>query len=261
MANILQHLPAGEKVGIAFSGGLDTSAALHWMRGKGRDSLRLHREPRPARRARLRRDPAARAAVRRRAGAPDRLPRAAGRRRARRAAVRRVPHLDRRRRLLQHHADRPRGHRHDARRRDEGRRRQHLGRRQHVQGERHRAVLPLRAAGQPEPARSTSRGSTRPFIDELGGRAEMSEYMRAGRLRVPHERREGVLDRLEHPRRDARSQGPRAPRHRHQDRRADHGRRVLARRRRGQARGGHASGSTKGSRSRSTASPSRTPCS
>src|SRR6187431_634516 len=35
MANILQKLPAGEKVGIAFSGGLDTSAALHWMRAKG----------------------------------------------------------------------------------------------------------------------------------------------------------------------------------------------------------------------------------
>ena len=35
MANILQHLPVGEKVGIAFSGGLDTSAALHWMRAKG----------------------------------------------------------------------------------------------------------------------------------------------------------------------------------------------------------------------------------
>lgn len=35
MATILQHLPAGQKVGIAFSGGLDTSAALHWMRGKG----------------------------------------------------------------------------------------------------------------------------------------------------------------------------------------------------------------------------------
>ena len=35
MANILQHLPVGQKVGIAFSGGLDTSAALHWMRGKG----------------------------------------------------------------------------------------------------------------------------------------------------------------------------------------------------------------------------------
>ena len=35
MAKILQSLPAGEKVGIAFSGGLDTSAALHWMRQKG----------------------------------------------------------------------------------------------------------------------------------------------------------------------------------------------------------------------------------
>lgn len=32
---ILQHLPKGEKVGIAFSGGLDTSAALLWMRQHG----------------------------------------------------------------------------------------------------------------------------------------------------------------------------------------------------------------------------------
>src|SRR5512134_846217 len=35
MGNILQQLPVGERVGMAFSGGLDTSAALHWMRGKG----------------------------------------------------------------------------------------------------------------------------------------------------------------------------------------------------------------------------------
>jgi len=35
MGNILQSLPAGEKVGLAFSGGLDTSAAIHWMRAKG----------------------------------------------------------------------------------------------------------------------------------------------------------------------------------------------------------------------------------
>src|ERR671926_530538 len=35
MAVILQRLPSGERVGIAFSGGLDTSAALHWMRSKG----------------------------------------------------------------------------------------------------------------------------------------------------------------------------------------------------------------------------------
>ena len=33
--NILQELPQGERVGIAFSGGLDTSAAVHWMRAKG----------------------------------------------------------------------------------------------------------------------------------------------------------------------------------------------------------------------------------
>src|SRR5262252_2470386 len=35
MTAILQSLPVGERVGIAFSGGLDTSAALHWMRAKG----------------------------------------------------------------------------------------------------------------------------------------------------------------------------------------------------------------------------------
>src|ERR671923_2008841 len=35
MSHILQNVPLGQKVGIAFSGGLDTSAALHWMREKG----------------------------------------------------------------------------------------------------------------------------------------------------------------------------------------------------------------------------------
>jgi argininosuccinate synthase len=35
LAAILSTLPKGEKVGIAFSGGLDTSAAVHWMRAKG----------------------------------------------------------------------------------------------------------------------------------------------------------------------------------------------------------------------------------
>jgi len=35
MSHILQSLPVNQKVGIAFSGGLDTSAALHWMRAKG----------------------------------------------------------------------------------------------------------------------------------------------------------------------------------------------------------------------------------
>ncbi len=35
MSVILEHLPVGQKVGIAFSGGLDTSAALHWMKIHG----------------------------------------------------------------------------------------------------------------------------------------------------------------------------------------------------------------------------------
>jgi argininosuccinate synthase len=35
MGTILQSLPIGEKVGIAFSGGLDTSAAIYWMKQKG----------------------------------------------------------------------------------------------------------------------------------------------------------------------------------------------------------------------------------
>ena len=58
------------------------------------------------------------------------------------------------------------------------------------------------------------------FIDELGGRKEMSEYMVAHGLRVQDERREGVLDRLEHPRRHARSQGSRVPEQGHHHRRS-----------------------------------------
>ena len=35
MGRILQSLPKGDKIGIAYSGGLDTSAAVTWMREKG----------------------------------------------------------------------------------------------------------------------------------------------------------------------------------------------------------------------------------
>ena len=35
MSNVLTALPVGERVGIAFSGGLDTSAAVAWMRDHG----------------------------------------------------------------------------------------------------------------------------------------------------------------------------------------------------------------------------------
>ena len=34
-AKVLTSLPVGERVGIAFSGGLDTSAAVAWMRERG----------------------------------------------------------------------------------------------------------------------------------------------------------------------------------------------------------------------------------
>ena len=35
MSKVLMSLPEGERVGIAFSGGLDTSAAVAWMRERG----------------------------------------------------------------------------------------------------------------------------------------------------------------------------------------------------------------------------------
>ena len=140
--------------------------------------------------------------------------------------------------LLQHHADRPRRHRHDAGRRDARGRGQHLGRRQHLQGQRHRAVLPLRPARQSQP--EDLQAVARPGVHRRTRRTRRDVGLHdRRRFRVPDEVGEGLLDRLQHPRRDARSEGPRAPRHRHADRRADHGRRALARRRRGQARDGH----------------------
>ena len=35
MSKVLTSLPVGERVGIAFSGGLDTSVAVAWMRHHG----------------------------------------------------------------------------------------------------------------------------------------------------------------------------------------------------------------------------------
>jgi argininosuccinate synthase len=35
VTKVLMSLPVGERVGIAFSGGLDTSAAVAWVREKG----------------------------------------------------------------------------------------------------------------------------------------------------------------------------------------------------------------------------------
>ena len=88
------------------------------------------------------------------------------------------------------------------------------------------------------------------FIDELGGRAEMSAFMTAARLRLQDERREGLFDRQQSARRHPRGQGSRAPRQRHQDRQSDHGRAVLARRLRGQGRDRSRCVSSRASRSR-----------
>ena len=148
--------------------------------------------------------------------------------------MRRVSHFHRRRSVLQYDPDRPRGHRHDARRRDEGRRGQYLGRREHVQGQRHRALLSLRPARQPEPAHLQA--LARSDVHRRAWRPSRDVGVHApGGPALPHERREGVLDRLEHARGHARSQGSRASQHRHHDRRTDHGRRLLARRRCGEA--------------------------
>ena len=117
LATILQNLPVGARVGIAFSGGLDTSAALHWMRQKGAipyaytanlgqpDEADYDDIPRRAR-----------AYGAEQARLVECRP-AAGGRGARRAPVRRVSHLDGWQHLLQHDASRSRRHRHDARRR------------------------------------------------------------------------------------------------------------------------------------------------
>ena len=190
---ILASLPVGERVGIAFSGGLDTRCAVAWMREQGASpyaytaDLGQYDEPDVAA------VPESRAALRRGGGDARRLPRGARARRARRAAVRRVPPPDRRQALLQHDAARPRRHRHAARAGDGAGRRRHLRRRLHAQGQRHPALLPLRAARQPEAAhlqavarRGVRRRARRPQGDERVAR----------RARPPARqlRGEGVLD-------------------------------------------------------------------
>ena len=227
MATILQHLPVGQKVGIAFSGGLDTSAALHWMRSKGAIPY--------AYTANL--------------GQPD------------------EPDYDEiPRKALQYGAEKARLIDCRSQLAAEGIAALQCGA-FHISTAGVPTSTPRRSAA-PSPARcwspamkeddvniwgdgSTFKGNDierfyrygllanpalqiykpwldQAFIDELGGRAEMSAFMTAGRLRLQDVGREGVLDRLQHARRDARGEGPRAAEQRHQDRPADHGRGVLA---------------------------------
>src|SRR5690606_12434418 len=143
---------------------------------QGRAALRLYGKPGAARRAGLRRDPPQGPALRCPGRAPGRLPCATGGRGHRRPAMQCLPYFHRRRDVLQHHAHRPCGHGHDAGLGHARGRRSHLGRRQHVQGQRHRAFLPLRPADHPD-LKIYKPWLDQQFIDELGGRAEMSQYM------------------------------------------------------------------------------------
>ena len=149
VSKVLTTLPVGERVGIAFSGGLDTSVAVAWMREKGAHPYTYTADIGQYDEPDIASVPGPGHAVRSRALPPRGLQGAAGRGGTGGDRVRRLPHPLRRAGLLQHHAAGAGGHRHDARARDARGRRRHLGRRLDVQGQRHRAVLPLRPDGQP----------------------------------------------------------------------------------------------------------------
>ena len=248
MTTILQNVPVGQRVGIAFSGGLDTSAALHWMRAKGAIpyayTANLGQPDEPT-------TTTSRAALQygaekarlidcRRSSSPRGWPRcSAARFTSRRPAC---PTSTPRRSAAPSPAR--------CWSSDEGRRRPHLGRRQHVQGQRHRAVLSLRSARQPAACGSTSRGSIRrsstssaaarkcPSTCASAGfayrmSAEKAYSTDSNILGATHEAKD--LEQLDT---------------RHHNRRADHGRAVLARGRRDQRRKRSRSASRKDGRSR-----------
>src|SRR5690349_23151542 len=228
MSTILQNVPAGQKVGIAFSGGLDTTAALHWMRNKG----------------------AVPYAYTANLGQPDEpdydeIPRKAMLYGAEKARL-----VDCRAQLVA-----------------EGLAALQAGA-FHVTtaGLTYFNTTPLGravtgtmlvSAMKEDDVHIWGDGSTykgndierfyryglltnpglriykpwldQAFIDELGGRKEMSEYMTASGFAYKMSG-EGLLDRQQSARRHPRGQGSREPRQRHQDRQSDHGRAVLARR-------------------------------
>ena len=186
---------------------------------QGRDPVHLHRGHRPVRRARHRRRTRPSPPVRRRDRPRRGLPPPARRGGPGGAGLRRLPHPLGRPHLLQHHAARPGRHRHDAGAGHARGRRRHLGRRLDVQGQRHRAVLPLRPARQPGAAhlqavagRRLRRRARRPRRDEpLAHRA---------RPALPRQRGEGLLHGRQHLGGHPRGQDPRAPRRLPGDRRA-----------------------------------------
>ena len=236
-ANILQKLPVGQRVGIAFSGGLDTSAAVHWMRAKG----------------------AIPCAYTANLGQPDEtdyddIPRKALAYGAETARL-----IDCRAQLVAEGiAAIQCGAFHISTAGATYFNTTPLGRA--VTGT--SLVVAMREDGVDIWGDgSTYKGNDierfyrygllanpglriykpwldQQFIDELGGRKEMSEYMARGRIRVQGQRGKGLLDRQQYPGRHARSQGSRISERRDPHRPADHGGGVLARRGEGRGRDG-----------------------
>ena len=151
MPKVLMKLPIGQRVGLAFSGGLDTSVAVAWMRENGAIPYTYTADLGQYDETDI-------------SGIP-------GRARAYGAEIARL--VDCTAVLVEEglgalscgafhirSAGRPtstrprwaRGDGHHAGPGDEGGRRPDLGRRFHLQGQRHRALLPLRPHGQPAPA-------------------------------------------------------------------------------------------------------------
>ncbi len=238
MSKVLTSLPKGERVGIAFSGGLDTSVAVAWMRDKGAVPCTYTADIGQYDEPDISGVPRARAPVRRRDRPAGRLPHPAGRGGPRRARLRRLPHPLRRPRVLQHHAARPCRHRHHAGAGHARGRRRHLGRRLDLQGQRHRAVLPLRPARQPVAAHLQAVAGRRLRPRARRPRRDEPVAHRA-RPALPRQPGEGLLHRRQHLGRHPRGQDARAPRRLAGDRRADHGRAVLGPLGRDRHRGRH----------------------
>ena len=188
--------------------------------------MHLHRRPRAARRARRLRRARAGAGLRRGDLAGRGLPTPARRGGPGRDRVRCLPPALGRARLLQHHAAGARRHRHHAGAGDARGRRRHLGRRLDVQGQRHRAVLPLRAAGQPGAAHLQAVAGRR--LRHRARRPRRDEPVAdPARPALPRQPGEGLLHRRQHLGRHPRGQDARAPRRLPGEHRPDHGREVL----------------------------------
>ena len=178
VSKVLTSLPIGQRVGIAFSGGLDTSVAVAWMREKGAvpctytADIGQYDEPDIASvpgRASAYGAEAARlvdcraALVEEGLGGPG---------------LRGVPYPVRRPRLLQHHPARPGRRGHPARPRDARGRRADLGDGSTYKGNDIERFYRYGLLANPA-LRIYKPWLDADFVSELGGRKEMSEWLLA----------------------------------------------------------------------------------